>query len=126
MGSNALLDLGITVVTALSLIDALLLVWVAKFKLEPLEASLIDCKLISDSKRHWGASGALSRQMRLSMVFSAIFFCGMWERNGLVRGDQVRRVPGRLKYWVYIPYLAGAVLLTMTLILLLASGDITI
>nr|WP_314574900.1 hypothetical protein [uncultured Pseudomonas sp.] len=126
MNSDAVFNVSITIVALLIPINAFLFVWVARFKLESLEAALTDCKLVSDSKRHWNTSGALGRQMRLGMVASCFFFLRLWARHGLVDADQVRRVPRRLKCWVYIPNLAGVVLITASLILLVASGDITI
>ena len=84
MNSDAVFNVSITIVALLIPINAFLFVWVARFKLESLEAALTDCKLVSDSKRHWNTSGALGRQMRLGMVASCFSFCDCGLAMGLL------------------------------------------
>ncbi|MFJ3486866.1 hypothetical protein ACIPL1_26155 [Pseudomonas sp. NPDC090202] len=114
------MGLSITILTGLSIIDALVLFWIARFKIDDYEAKFSNSKLIVDAKKNWTGAGLLGRQMRLSAVMSGIVFSSLWAREGLINSDEVKSLPLRLKYWIWIPFATGtgtmATLITLLLI----------
>ncbi len=124
MDVKYVLDWGVVLLFFLILINAAVLLWVALFRLEQIENALGKSKLNIDAKRMGSNVGLLGRQYRLSTAMGALLFTNMYVRKGLVDPDDVKNMPPRLKRWVLIPTMGGAVLLLLSFVWVLMTGKI--
>ena len=124
MDVKYVLDWGVVLLFFLILINAAVLLWVALFRLEQIENALGKSKLNIDAKRMGSNVGLLGRQYRLSTAMGALLFTNMYVRKGLVDPDDVKNMPLRLKRWVLIPTMGGAVLLLLSFVWVLMTGKI--
>lgn len=118
------LQLAIAFTGLIMMINALVLFWVAIFRLEQIEQALGNSKLATDTKRQWSNSGLVGLQYRLGMVCGSVLFVKLYAKHGLVDPEDVRRMPKSLRLWATIPLVSGAFILLTAFILGVVSGKI--
>ena len=96
-------------ISALVLMDFVLLMYVAFFKLSVIERSLKNCRIVSEIKSVWRGRDPVARLSRLAIISSIFIVTGLFNRRGLIDLDEVRRVPLGLRAWVVTPLVSSAV-----------------
>jgi hypothetical protein len=116
------MGLVITVFSLILFINSVALIGVALFKLEEIEASLTNSKLVIDAARGWRDKGILGRQMRVAAALSSVLLSSFWIKRGFVDPEDVRQMPCHLKCWLLIPaFLGGVSLFSLWGLLLIAE-----
>jgi hypothetical protein len=87
-------------------------------KLEAMEASLKECRLIVDINKRLLNSGILGRQCRLGMVCSCLLLSRIWIKKGLVDSREIGNFPLALKCWALIPMGVGVMMGLMLFVLI--------
>jgi len=103
--------MGLLGLCAAAIANALALLYVAKFKLDELEAKLPRTKIVVDARRNWGSDNIRARLFRLNMVYISLMFPQHWSRRGLVDLREIEELPRPLVLWVLIP--GGASILVL-------------
>ncbi|MEQ7918815.1 hypothetical protein ABQX22_06435 [Xanthomonas sp. WHRI 1810A] len=109
--TNIAYGLGLLTLSAAAIANALTLLYVAKFKLDELEARLPGTKIVADAKRNWGSDNIKARMFRLSMVFISLMFSKYWSRRGLVDLKEIKELPRPMTLWVLAPGAASVLVL---------------
>lgn len=100
---NTAYGMGLLGLCAAAIANALALLYVAKFKLDELEARLPRTKIVVDARRNWGSDNIRARLFRLNMVYISLMFPQHWSRRGLVDLQEIEELPRPLVLWVLIP-----------------------
>ncbi|HEY0290444.1 MAG TPA: hypothetical protein VGC62_26140 [Pseudomonas sp.] len=95
--------LGLLSFSAFVIINPLIVLYVAKFKLDEIEAKLTGTKMAVDARRNWSSNNIHARMFRLSMVFISLSFPKHWSKRGLVDLREINHLPRTLTRWVLIP-----------------------
>ena len=85
------------------IINFFLMIYVACFVLEDIEAMLLNTKVVVDAKAVGACGRFVGGMWRMGMVFNAFLFAKSWSKKGIVSLEDVSRVPLRKKCWIYIP-----------------------
>jgi hypothetical protein len=101
--NNVAYGLGLLGLCAVAITNALILLYVARFKLDELEVRLAGTKIVVDAKRTWGSDNIRARMFRLGMVFISLTVPTHWSRRGLVDLKEIKALPRPLALWVLIP-----------------------
>ena len=96
---------------ATTVLNAIALFYVAKVKLDEIEARLPRAKIVVDAKRQWGSDSMPARMYRLSMILIALAFSKHWSKRGLVDLKEINELPKSLACWVLVTGISSLLVL---------------
>lgn len=100
----------------LTLINLVILLYVAFAKLTKIESHLESCKLVENNRYIWGG-GPIGRMYRLMQIGGMFFFPKIIEKNGEADLEAIRKLPISLRRWITIP--AGTLIALFSAIIIL-------
>jgi len=99
------------VICGLTMLNLILLLFAAYWKLPTAEQYLTGCRIISDTKRLWKGNGPITRLNRLGAVALVFTLSVLLEKRGLIDRDETDQVPLSLRIWTAGPILGSCMLL---------------
>lgn len=99
------------VICGLTMLNLILLLFAAYWKLPTAEQYLTGCRIISDTKRLWKGNGPIARLNRLGAVALVFTLSVLLEKRGLIDRDETDQVPLSLRIWTAGPILGSCMLL---------------
>jgi hypothetical protein len=99
------------VICGLTMLNLILLLFAAYWKLPTAEQCLTGCRIISDTKRLWKGNGPIARLNRLGAVALVFTLSVLLEKRGLIDRNETDQVPLSLRIWTAGPILGSCMLL---------------